>query len=110
VVIFIGAWDIKDLVPLQSKFFPAKFSFLLWKREFWREKLLFKRVNLLCKEGFSGHKGTHSVLEKSSDLSAFKTVLEGAFGSCIEEDLQRWLRILVGTVTGHFSYHLDKFG
>ncbi len=39
---------------LQSKFFPAKFFFCILKKgNFGGEKLLFKRVNLLCKEGFS---------------------------------------------------------
>jgi hypothetical protein len=27
-------------------------------------------------------------MEKFSDMSAFKTLLEGAFGSCIEEDVE----------------------
>ncbi len=28
-----------DLVPLQSQFFPPNFSFIFWKRKFWREKI-----------------------------------------------------------------------
>jgi hypothetical protein len=35
-----------DLVHLQSNFFPPNFSFVFWKKEFWREN------NLLCKEGY----------------------------------------------------------
>jgi hypothetical protein len=43
-----------NLVPLQSKFFPAKFSLRILEKEILAGKnLLFKRVNLLCKEGFS---------------------------------------------------------
>ncbi len=44
---------LMDLVPLQSKFFPAKFFFcILEKGNLAGKKLLGKRVNLLCKEGF----------------------------------------------------------
>jgi hypothetical protein len=32
-----------DLVPLQSKFFPAKFFFCIWKMEIWREKIYFAK-------------------------------------------------------------------
>jgi hypothetical protein len=28
-----------DLVPLQSKFFPAKFFICFWNKEFWRKKI-----------------------------------------------------------------------
>jgi hypothetical protein len=43
-----------DLVPLQSKFFPAKFFFCILEKGILAGKnLLFKRVNLLSKEGFS---------------------------------------------------------
>ncbi len=43
-----------DLVPLQSKFFPTKsFFYILEKGILAGKRLLFKRVNLLCKEGFS---------------------------------------------------------
>jgi hypothetical protein len=46
-----------DLVPLQSKFFPAKFFFCILEKGILAGKnLLFKRVNLLCKEGFSKKK------------------------------------------------------
>jgi hypothetical protein len=42
------------LVHLQSNFFPAKFFFcILEKGILAGKKLLGKRVNLLCKEGFS---------------------------------------------------------
>jgi hypothetical protein len=27
----------------KKKFFPAKFSFVFWKREFWREKIYFAK-------------------------------------------------------------------
>jgi hypothetical protein len=32
-----------DLVPLQSKFIPPNFSFVFWKRKFWREKIYFAK-------------------------------------------------------------------
>jgi hypothetical protein len=32
-----------DLVPLQSKFFPAKNFLCFWKREFWWEKNYFSK-------------------------------------------------------------------
>jgi hypothetical protein len=36
-------------------FFPPNFSFVFWKNEILAGKsVLFKRVNLLCKESFSG--------------------------------------------------------
>jgi hypothetical protein len=49
--------NIKVIIPLQSNFFPAKFFFGFWKLGILAGKnLLFKRVNLLHKEGFSKYK------------------------------------------------------
>ncbi len=40
---FLADCAQKDLVPLQSKFFPLNFSFVFWKRKFWREKIYFAK-------------------------------------------------------------------
>jgi hypothetical protein len=46
--------NLFGLVPLQSKFFPAKFFFCILETEILAGKsLLGKRVKLLCKESFS---------------------------------------------------------
>jgi hypothetical protein len=34
---------MQHLVLLQSKFFPPNFSFVFWKREFWREKFTLQQ-------------------------------------------------------------------
>jgi hypothetical protein len=60
----------KDLVPLQSKFFPAKFFFCNLKKGFLAGKnLLIKRVKLLCKEGYSVEKLDPFVLLFLTEIS-----------------------------------------